>query len=317
MSGIRVETLRAWDNRGQLEPVQRVGNTRYYTSAQVERMKSLNTLIQSGAGYAIGDLCVKSDDELQALVSDLYTTSELPPAPEIRRSSSAVVVGWRLMQLRDPSIENDDVRTVAPNIDDVEAFYDYLRRLDHDGLKMAVVELPSIWNVNYIKELRKKIDSLNQSDCHVIAVSFMNDPETFENDRDDAKQIGVSLLDGAALTWPKVLDEINSTLVIRNEVIGEATVKVSAAELARLASSDERVAGIAVAEIAGLYQKMADITGLAKREADRTAISHQDSANLLTHHLQAVFTELEACLDVVRTTPKASTSNVPLDKAEQ
>ena len=121
LSGIRVETLRAWDKRGQLEPTQRVGNTRYYTTEQVERMKALNTLIQSGIGYTIGELCLKDDRELNQLVAQLHESPGLHVAPESAENVKIVVAGWRLAELRDTTIEEEPYKTVAPNLDDVEA----------------------------------------------------------------------------------------------------------------------------------------------------------------------------------------------------
>ena len=298
LSGIRVETLRAWDNRGQLKPVQRVGNTRYYTADQVSRMTSLNTLIQSGVGYTIGELCRKNDDELQSLVSELHETSELTPALNKPSANRAVVVGWRLMSLRDKNLEGDDVHTIAPNIEDIEAFYDYLRRIDHDGLKTVVVELPSLWDLNLIKEFRERLDKFNQTDCHVIAVSFLNDPGSFEHYRDQAKQIGVSLLDGSTLVWQDILDEIRNNLAIRHEILDPES-GIPPRELARLARSNQRIAGVAVADLADLYQRVYDITGLAQREtADRQTIG--EGIEQVAEKLKDVYKELESCLDLVR-----------------
>ena len=316
-SGIRVETLRAWDNRTQLVPVQRIGNIRYYTVEQVERMKALNTLIRSGVGYAIGELCVKNDEEIQGLVADLYETPGVNVDPVTHTDSTTVVVGWRLMQLRDTSIETDEVRTFAPNIDDVEAFYEYLRRRDHDGLRMVVIELPSIWNINYINELRDKIDSFDHSDCHVIAVSFLNDPASFEQYQIDVQQKGVSLLDGSDLTWDAVLSEIESVLLIRQETTRDAGGDISSVELARLLQANERIAGIAVADIAALYQKTADITGLAKREAARHSFDDQEIAKQINHHLQTVIGELRSCVEIVRTIPQIAMRTTQLDKPQQ
>lgn len=298
LSGIRVETLRAWDNRGQLKPVQRVGNTRYYTQDQVARMTSLNTLIRSGVGYSIGELCGKTDDELQVLVSELHATAELTPELNEPSVNRAVVVGWRLMSLRDKSIENDDIHTIAPNIEDVEAFYSYLRRIDHDGLKTVVVELPSLWDLKFIKNFRDRVDQFNQTDCHVIAVSFLNDPGSFEHYRNQASQIGVSLLDGSNITWQNILDEIKNNLAIRHEILDPES-RVPPSDLARLARSNQRIAGVAVADLVDLYQKVYDITGLAQREtAQQQPIGK--GVKQVADKLRDIYEELESCIDLVR-----------------
>ncbi len=297
MSGIRIETLRAWDNRGQFEPIRRVGNTRYYTATQVERMKVLNTLLQSGMGYSIGELCVKSDAELQQHVTELHETPGLQAMPELRSNTTAVIVGWRLMAIRDTSIE-DEVNTVAPNIDDIETFYKYVARLQHDSLNMAVIELPSVWDLHFIRTLRERIDQLNHPECHLIAVSFLNDPTTFSQYTQEAQQKGVSLLDGTNLTWKSVLSEIRKAFEMQNEVVNSLSTIIPSVELARLARSNERIGGIAVADIANLYQRIADINGLAQREASQHVVK-EPHANQLTHRLRSVHEELAACLELM------------------
>lgn len=298
LSGIRVETLRAWDNRDQLKPVQRVGNTRYYTQEQVARMTSLNTLIQSGIGYTIGELCGKTDGEIHALVADLHQSTALPQVLDQPTSSRAVVVGWRLMLLRDKTIEDDVVRTIAPNIEDVESFYDYLRRVDHDGLKTVVVELPSVWDIKFLKDFRERVDQFNQTDCHVIAVSYLNDPVSFESYREQAEAIGMSLLDGSDITWQRIIDEIKNNLALRHEILDPAS-RVPSSDLSRLARSSQRIAGVAVADLAHLYQTVYDMTGLAQRE-----IAHQPSLDegvqQVADKLKDVYEELESCLDLIR-----------------
>ena len=153
------------------------------------------------------------------------------------------------MDLRDTKFENDELQTVAPNIEDVETFFRYLKRLEHDGLDAAVIELPSAWDLNYIDLLRTQIDEFDHSDCHLIAVSFLNDPDSFHQYQNEAKQKGVSLLDGRDLTWETVLTEIKHALTMRNEAVGDSTISLSASELARLAKSTHRIAGIAVADV--------------------------------------------------------------------
>ena len=312
LSGIRVETLRAWDKRGQLEPIQRVGNTRYYTPDQVERMKALNVLIQSGIGYSIGELCTKSDDEIHQLVAQLHASPGLHVTPELSSTSRIVVVGWRLMDLRDTKFENDELQTVAPNIEDVETFFRYLKRLEHDGLDAAVIELPSAWDLDYIDWLRTQIDEFDHSDCHLITVSFLNDPDSFRQYQNEAKQKGVSLLDGSSdLTWETVLTEIKHALTMRNEAVGDSNVSLSASELARLAKSTHRIAGIAVADVVSLYQSVADMRGLAQRETTRQLLPNDPHATRFVEQLRSIHGELTECLTFIR----EATKSAPLDSA--
>ena len=317
LSGIRVETLRAWDNRGQLQPTQRVGNTRYYTTEQVERMKALNTLIQSGIGYTIGELCRKNDNELQQLVAQLHASPGLHVTPEPIDNVKVVVAGWRVVDLRDTSIEDEAQRTVAPNLDDVEALLEYLKRLDHNGLDIAIIELPSSWNLDYIYTLRGQIDDLNHPDCHIIAVSFLNDPTSFQQYQNEATQKGVSLLGGAGLTWEAVLKEVKSVLAMRNHASDASPSTLSAAELARLARSRQRVAGVAVADLVNLYQHIEDMCGLAQREAAQQLAPNDSLGSNLVSQLRSVNGELGQILLFVRESSGNTPSELELDKAQQ
>ena len=310
LSGIRVETLRAWDKRGQLEPTQRVGNTRYYTTAQVERMKALNVLIQSGIGYSIGELCRKSDEELQTLVAQLHEAPGLHVAPEPATNAKVVVAGWRVMDLRDGQQEDDELRTVAPNLEDVGTFLQYLKRHDHAGVDIAIVELPPEWDMDYINTLRQQIDELNHPNCHVIAISFLNDPSSFHQYQDEAKQKGVSLLDNKELSWEAVLKEARNVLAMRHDVSDVSSTTLSAAELARLARSKHRLAGVALADIVNLYQHVADMRGLAQREAAQQLSPSNNLAKNLVDQLSSVHGELNDIIVFVQESTKiTSTEN--------
>lgn len=304
LSGIRVETLRAWDKRGQLEPTQRVGNTRYYTTSQVERMKALNVLIQSGIGYSIGELCRKSDQDLQQLVAELHEAPGLHVAPEPATNAKVVVAGWRVMDLRDGQHEDDELQTVAPNLEDVGSFLRYLKRHDHAGVDVAIIELPPEWDMDYINTLRGQIDELNHPNCHVIAVSFLNNPSSFQQYQAEAKQKGVSLLDSKKLTWEAVLKEATSVLAMRNDVSDVSSTTLSAAELARLARSKHRLAGVAIADIVNLYQHIADMRGLAQREAAQQLSPNNNIAKNLVDQLSSVHGELNDIIVFVQESTK-------------
>lgn len=314
-SGVRIETLRAWDNRRQVQPTRRVGNARYYTEQQVERITAMNTLIQSGLGYTIGDLCEKTDDEIHQLVADLHENPSLRAVTHSNDTPAAVIVGWRLMGLRDTALEQNSVRTIAPNLQDAEAFFEYLRRLDHDGLQMAFIELPCDWNLNYINELRDKVDALNQSDCHIVCVSFYNDPASFERYSQEAQQRGVSLLDGEKLNWQGVLDEINNVLVMRRETVADPATLISASELARLSSSATRISGVAITDIVRLYQLAADMVGLAKREAGNDVLDGESRPHQMTQRLNTAYAELVSCVELAREIDREM-SSIELDKTK-
>ena len=298
ITGIRVETLRAWDKRNQLVATKRIGNTRYYSQEQVDRLIALHTLITSGIGYAIGDLSLKTTEELNELVMELHDNPQLHPAPlKQTLKDAALIVGWRLMKLRDTDLEDDDHRTSAPNLYDLQSFYEYLQLIEHDVLQVAVVELPATWNHDLIKELREKVDALNQSDCHLIGVCYQANPDLFQQDKDFAAKMGLDLVDGRNLTWSEVLNQIESARRSVGDSVQETAARVDRAGLFRLINSDVRITGVAVADIARLYGDLEELAGLANREIDRYPYDRTSTA--LLQHLNSILNEFESCLSIV------------------
>ena len=67
LTGVAVERLRAWDRRHGLAPARRDGKTRFYSRAQLERLKRIKQLIDQG--QAISSLVDLSDEQLAERVT--------------------------------------------------------------------------------------------------------------------------------------------------------------------------------------------------------------------------------------------------------
>ena len=77
LTGIAVERLRAWERRYGLNPVHREGRTRYYSAAQLERLRRIKRLIDQG--QPISSLAHLTDEQLGArLTAPLTATPSLP-----------------------------------------------------------------------------------------------------------------------------------------------------------------------------------------------------------------------------------------------
>jgi DNA-binding transcriptional MerR regulator len=81
MTGLSIDTLRAWERRHSVVKPRRNNRGRVYTSADVERLKMLRELV--ARGHAIGSLADSSDARLTALLesaSDEGARSDTPAA---------------------------------------------------------------------------------------------------------------------------------------------------------------------------------------------------------------------------------------------
>jgi DNA-binding transcriptional MerR regulator len=79
MTGISIDTLRAWERRYQAVTPVRDDRGRVYTDAHVARLKRLAALVEGG--HAIGRIAALSDDELQRI--ELGSRAETAAAPAV------------------------------------------------------------------------------------------------------------------------------------------------------------------------------------------------------------------------------------------
>lgn len=68
LTGISVERLRAWERRYDLSPVHKSGKTRYYSKAQLDRLRLIKHLID--LGQPISSLAPLNTAQLQARIED-------------------------------------------------------------------------------------------------------------------------------------------------------------------------------------------------------------------------------------------------------
>ncbi len=74
LTGISLDTLRAWERRYKAVAPQRDERGRLYTEADVRRLRLLNAAVEKG--HAIGRLAPLSDEELQGLISIPATVAD-------------------------------------------------------------------------------------------------------------------------------------------------------------------------------------------------------------------------------------------------
>jgi DNA-binding transcriptional MerR regulator len=94
LTGVSIETLRAWERRhGVVEP-GREGGGRTYGDADIRKLRLLRELVE--AGHSIGSLAALGDRELRAFAEAQRRTSQRASAPE--RDDSAVDHIWRALE---------------------------------------------------------------------------------------------------------------------------------------------------------------------------------------------------------------------------
>jgi MerR family transcriptional regulator, light-induced transcriptional regulator len=82
LTGLSIDTLRAWERRYNAISPGRLGRGRIYDAADVERLRLLREAIEEG--YAIGQIAQLSDEEVKELVK----RSTVLPAGDVRSSSA-------------------------------------------------------------------------------------------------------------------------------------------------------------------------------------------------------------------------------------
>jgi len=89
LTGISIDTLRAWERRYQAVTPQRDERRRLYTEADVQRLHLLNGAVEKG--HAIGRLAALSDKELQGLIaSPVMAAIEAGAAKTARQDKPAI-----------------------------------------------------------------------------------------------------------------------------------------------------------------------------------------------------------------------------------
>lgn len=109
LTGISIDTLRAWERRYHVVTPQRDERGRLYTEADVERLRLLSAAVERG--HAIGRVAALGDEELQALMS-----SPVPAA-----DSDGAMKSVRHDQRDQPSLAPRSVMAAIARLDYAEA----------------------------------------------------------------------------------------------------------------------------------------------------------------------------------------------------
>jgi DNA-binding transcriptional MerR regulator/methylmalonyl-CoA mutase cobalamin-binding subunit len=89
LTGISIDTLRAWERRYQAVTPQRDEQRRLYTEADVQRLQLLNAAVEKG--HAIGRLAALSDEELRGLIaSPVMAANEAGAAKAARQDKPSM-----------------------------------------------------------------------------------------------------------------------------------------------------------------------------------------------------------------------------------
>lgn len=106
LTGISIDTLRAWERRYHVVTPQRDERGRLYTEADVERLRLLSAAVERG--HAIGRVAALSDEELQALMAG--------PAPAAESDGA-----MKSVRLDQPSFAPHSVMAAIARLDYAEA----------------------------------------------------------------------------------------------------------------------------------------------------------------------------------------------------
>jgi MerR family transcriptional regulator, light-induced transcriptional regulator len=91
ITGLSLDTLRAWERRYQAVVPERTGRGRQYGTEDIERLRLLNQLVQKG--HAIGGIASRSDEELRGLLTrqpSQPVTAPKPPADMLASILAAI-----------------------------------------------------------------------------------------------------------------------------------------------------------------------------------------------------------------------------------
>jgi DNA-binding transcriptional MerR regulator len=186
LTGISVECLRAWERRYGLAPAERSGRTRFYSQAQLARLKKIKSLLD--AGHPISSLVELTDAQLDSRVQTRGETHATLPA---HRLPQVGLIGPNLVLLEQESGDTDAVE-VSQRWVSIEDFCD-ARERERGGLDVVVLQLPTL-DFSDLDRARRFA-----SDCRWIVVYRYATREAVTALRERGIQ---------ALTWPVVWDDL-------------------------------------------------------------------------------------------------------------
>lgn len=105
LTGLSIDTLRAWERRYQAVLPQRQGKGRTYSEADVQKLRLLRELVERG--YSIGQIAALSQKELQEIAGKSEKLAGLVEAEPRRQGGRAAPVSARLQAI-EAAIERFD-----------------------------------------------------------------------------------------------------------------------------------------------------------------------------------------------------------------
>ncbi len=134
LTGIGVERLRAWDRRHGLAPANRSGKTRYYSRAQLERLKRIKQLVDRG--QPISSLAGLSDAQLSARLTSGHEVTGFAPRLGL--------IGPNLVVLEHQSNTTVEVAARWANLNAFASDPDGASGLDIIAVQLSVLGMPPI-----------------------------------------------------------------------------------------------------------------------------------------------------------------------------
>ena len=309
MSGVRVETLRAWDKRNQLVAETRVGSIRYYTKEQVLRATLIQSIIKSGLGYTIGTLSTKTYLELQELTQEVNANPLVQARAGVEQQTSDkmnIVVGWQLNAMRTEYInlngldQDREGNTLDLGLYSIEQLTSFLGGAEAGSIGVAVIYLPHVWQADSIfDDLRELFDKNDQTDCQLIAISPNSLLNRFEDEESLASQKGVKLLqattEGRHLNWSDILKEISQAQQISEH--SPEPLNADIAQLCYTLSVENRsVAGIQTADFVSCFEQLQNLVGSVNRSAQSVSGMLDNTPKELLKSLTSALNELQPWL---------------------
>lgn len=124
LTGIGIDTLRAWERRHQAITPVRDDRGRLYTDADIARLRLLRNAVEHG--HSIGRLAGLTDVELRRLVAPDKQTAEVPAVASARRTSIDTAALVLALQTYDAAAIDQQISRLASVLPPLELLRDVL-----------------------------------------------------------------------------------------------------------------------------------------------------------------------------------------------
>ncbi len=135
LTGISVERLRAWERRYDLSPAHKSGKTRYYSRAQLERLRLVKHLID--LGQPISSLATLSTDQLKSRIDDHNPAAK---RLDVVRKPAVALIGPNLLMLEQQIDAGESRLEISARWANIEAFAN--EQTQAQSASIVIVQLP-------------------------------------------------------------------------------------------------------------------------------------------------------------------------------